>query len=160
MKDQQCQKTASACLSVWETLSRLVAECHSHILCSHCATSLLTLASSMLNCVSIRRLRVPWWFALMSQSISVCLPSIWDHLQGNHNQTPGSYLESSLRCCLSLNITFSIHKLSLSENQVRREENMALESLEGHNTVPFDVMVMNMFFNRLENCSNSPLDKL
>ena len=117
--------------------------------------SLLTLASSMLNCVSIRQLRVPWWFALMSQSISVCLPSIWDHLQGNHNQTPDSYLESSLCCCLSLNITFSIHKLSLFENQGRWEENMALESLEGHDTVPFEILgmikicVMNMFFNML-----------
>lgn len=69
-------KRRRLCLfTVCETLRRLVVECHSHILCSLCGTSLLTLASSTLNSISIRRRRVPWWFALMSQSISFFLPT-------------------------------------------------------------------------------------
>lgn len=69
-------KRRRLCLfTVCETLRRLVVECHSHILCSLCGTSLLTLASSILNSISIRRRKVPWWFALMSQSISFFLPT-------------------------------------------------------------------------------------
>lgn len=69
-------KRRRLCLfTVCQTLRRLVVECHSHILCSLCGTSLLTLASSTLNSISIRRRRVPWWFALMSQSISFFLPT-------------------------------------------------------------------------------------
>lgn len=79
---------------VWETLRRLVVECHSHILCSHCGTSLLTSASSTLNSVCIRRRRGPRWFALMSQSISSCQPTGTFLGAARGNQTLSSYLES------------------------------------------------------------------
>lgn len=79
---------------VWETLRRLVVECHSHLLRSHCGTSLLTLTSSTLNSISIRRRRVPRWFALMSQSISFSQPTGTFRSAARRNQTLSCYLES------------------------------------------------------------------
>lgn len=91
MTDQQCQKTASLCCL---SCGGLFVECHSHILCSHCGTSLLTLTSSTLNSISIRQCRGPWWFALMSLSISFCQPKGTLRSAAHRNQTMSCYLES------------------------------------------------------------------
>jgi len=94
---------------VWQTPRRLVVGCHSHILCSRCGASLLTLTSYTLNNVSVRRRTVPWWFALMSQSISSCPPTGTSHRVARRNQTPSSYTSNPIapRGSFSLNITNS-----------------------------------------------------
>lgn len=77
--------------AVWETWRRLVVERHSQILCSHCATSLLTSTPSALNSIFIR---APQWFAAMSQSISFCRPSGSFHRLARGNQTLSSQCKS------------------------------------------------------------------